>query len=56
MQLLNPRMMDGHDAEIEKIKNVLLDEENENATVAVNNGREVTLNELLPERWDRKWA
>jgi hypothetical protein len=56
LQLLNARMMGGHDAEIEKIKNVLLDKENENTIVAVDNGGEVTLNELLPERWDRKWA
>lgn len=32
-----------------------LDLGNENTVVAVGNGREVTLKELLPERWDKKW-
>ncbi len=32
-----------------------LDIENENAIVAIDNGREVTLKDLLPERWDKKW-
>jgi cytidine deaminase len=32
-----------------------LDLNNENTAVAVDKDREVTLKELLPERWDRKW-
>lgn len=32
-----------------------LDIENENAIVAIDNGSEVTLKDLLPERWDKKW-
>lgn len=32
-----------------------VDARNGEAIVLVAKGREVTLNELLPERWDRKW-
>lgn len=32
-----------------------VDARNGEAVVLVGKGREVTLNELLPERWDRKW-
>lgn len=32
-----------------------LDLDNENTVVAINNGQKVTLKELLPERWDKKW-
>lgn len=32
-----------------------LDLDNENTVVAINNDRKVTLKELLPERWDKKW-
>lgn len=32
-----------------------LDIENENVVVAIDNDREVTLKELLPARWDKKW-
>ncbi len=32
-----------------------LDLDNENTVVAINNDQKVTLKELLPERWDKKW-
>ena len=32
-----------------------LDLGNENTVVAINNDQKVTLKELLPERWDKKW-
>lgn len=32
-----------------------LDLDNENTVVAINNDQTVTLKELLPERWDKKW-
>ena len=32
-----------------------VDARNGEAIVLVAKGREVTLNELLPERWDQKW-
>lgn len=32
-----------------------LDFENENTVVCIADDREVTLKELLPERWDKKW-
>ena len=32
-----------------------LDLDNENTVVAINNDQKVTLKELVPERWDKKW-
>ena len=32
-----------------------LDFDNEDTVVAMDDGREITLKKLLPERWDRKW-
>lgn len=32
-----------------------LDLDNEKTVIAIGHDREVTLKELLPERWDRKW-
>ena len=32
-----------------------LDLDNENTVVAIKNDQKVTLKELLPERWDKKW-
>lgn len=32
-----------------------LDIDNEHTQIAIGEGRVVTLGELLPERWDRKW-
>lgn len=32
-----------------------LDLDNENTVVSINNDQKVTLKELLPERWDKKW-
>ena len=33
----------------------LLDRDNEDTVAAIDHDREMTLKELLPERWDRKW-
>ena len=32
-----------------------LDFDNEDTVVVMDDGREITLKKLLPERWDRKW-
>ena len=37
------------------LKTMAKTEINENTVVAINNDQKVTLKELLPERWDKKW-